>query len=67
MKSNQEDEQGAGTRAGGDVVVKGPSKESEENAESGKRAGGDVVVKGASQSPDEDSRAEGDVDKGGSQ
>lgn len=40
----------SGTRAGGNVVTKGPSQTPSDEAESGdKRAGGDVVTKGSSQ------------------
>ena len=65
--ANQKD-QDAGTRAGGDVVVKGASQANDEPVAE-PRAGGDVVVKGPSQDPlDEGKRAVGDVvSKGASQ
>lgn len=48
-KDDREANQGASTRAGGDVVTKGPSRPSEDEGGSGQRAGGDVVTKGATQ------------------
>lgn len=56
---NEPIQEGAGTRAGGDVVTKSASKLPEPD----KRAGGDVVTKGASTkpAPEPGKRAGGDV------
>lgn len=64
MKTNEEEHDNAATtRAGGDVIVKGPSQRTEDTegetdtksnaaaqgSDVGTRAGGDVIVKGPSQ------------------
>jgi hypothetical protein len=50
----------SGTRAGGDVVIKGASKDEEKSSNApATRAGGDVVIKGASkENDDEDNEGE---------
>ena len=65
MTLNRDDEAAGGTRAGGDVVTKGPSQAPSDQS-GGTRAGGDVVTKGSSQAPTDEqqsggTRAGGDV------